>query len=66
MTHWPGGLPEKTRLVWHDDEDALAAWEAVRPRFTSEQPNPRKSEAATGGRWETQDGEPLLLLTWHD
>ena len=53
------------RAPWHDSKDALAAWEEVRRRFTSEQLNPRKAEAATGGLWETQDGEPLLLLTWH-
>ena len=65
VTHWPGGLPEKTRLVWHDGRDAVLAWEEVSPRLISEPPQPRKGESATGGLWESQEGEPLLLLTWH-
>jgi hypothetical protein len=65
LTYWPGGLPEKTQVVWHDQEDALTAWAEVRARLTSENPDPRKGTSATAGRWETQDGDLLVVVTWH-
>lgn len=65
VTYWPGGLPEKTQLVWHDEDDALVAFAEVKPALTSDTPDPRKGTSATAGQWETDDGEPLLVVTWH-
>jgi hypothetical protein len=66
VTYWPGGLPEMTRVVWHDGEDARAAWESARGEVTSDTPPPPHSGAAvTAGRWESPGGEELLVLTWH-
>jgi hypothetical protein len=66
VTYWPGGLPEMTRVVWHDGEDARAAWESARGQVTSDTPRPPYSGAAvTAGRWESPGGEALLVLTWH-
>ncbi len=38
VTYWPGGLPEMTRVIWHDGEDARAAWESARGEITSDTP----------------------------
>jgi len=65
VTYWPGGLPEKTRIIWHDGDDARAEWIEVRPRLTSETPDARQGESVTAGRWETEDGETLVVVTWH-
>lgn len=65
VTYWPGGMPEKTRLVWQDGPDAASAWTEVKPDLTSETPNLSAGTAATAGRWETVDGNPLVLVTWH-
>jgi hypothetical protein len=65
VTYWPGGMPEHTRLIWHDEDDARSAWAEVRPKLTSETPDPRKGTSATAGRWETSEGEPLVVVTWH-
>ena len=66
VTYWPGGLPEKTRVVWHDGPDAAAAWEAARSAVTHDHPRPpRDGSVVTAGRWESADGDTLLVLTWH-
>jgi hypothetical protein len=66
LTYWPGGLPEKTRLSWHDGLDAPAAWSDARPNFISEEPKPpRRSAVATAGKWEAEGGEVAVVLTWH-
>jgi hypothetical protein len=66
VTYWPGGLPEKTRVVWHEEQDALLAWESARGEVTSDTPRPfRRGAVATAGRWESPNGEDLLVLTWH-
>ncbi len=66
VTYWPGGLPEMTRVIWHDGEDARAAWESARGEITSDTPRPpRRGAIATAGRWESPDGEDLLVFTWH-
>jgi hypothetical protein len=66
VTYWPGGMPEMTRVIWHDGENARAAWESARGEVTSNTPRPRPSGAvATAGRWESPGGEALLVLTWH-
>jgi hypothetical protein len=66
VTYWPGGLPEMTRTIWHDGAHARAAWESVRGQLTSDTPRaPGGGAVATAGRWESPDGEDLLVLTWH-
>ncbi len=65
VTYWPGGLPEKTQLVWHEGDDARAAFAEVKPALTSDTPDLRKGPSATAGRWEAEDGKPLLVVTWH-
>lgn len=66
VTYWPGGVPEMTRVIWHDGEDAPAAWESARSDITSESPRATSSGAvATAGRWESPGGGDLLVLTWH-
>lgn len=65
VTYWPGGLPEKTRVVWHDGEDVMSAWLEVKPSLTSEAMGTQKGMSATAGRWETEDGEVLVVVTWN-
>jgi hypothetical protein len=66
VTYWPGGLPEMTRVVWHDGEDAREVWAGARAEVTSDAPHPpRRGAVATAGRWESVDGQALLVLTWH-
>lgn len=66
ITYWPGGLPERTQLIWHDQDDARAAWADARAAVTSEEPQPRGRQAvATVGLWESLDGATALLLSWH-
>lgn len=65
LTYWPGGLPEKTQVIWHDQDDAKTAWAEVKPSLTSETPDARKGTSATAGRWETGQSEPLVVVTWH-
>jgi hypothetical protein len=66
VTYWPGGLPEKTRIVWHDGEEAKAAWESARAEVTGDSPRPpRGGSMVTAGRWESPGGDTLLVLTWH-
>ncbi len=66
VTYWPGGLPEKTRVVWHDGADAGAAWESARAEVTSDSPRPPRGESVvTAGRWESPNGDTLVVLTWH-
>lgn len=65
VVYWPGGLPERTDVVWHDGEDARLAFSQLRTALTSDLPDPRKGAAATAGRWETSDGDTLLVVTWH-
>jgi hypothetical protein len=65
VVHWPGGGPPWDRVTWHDGEDATAVWAEVRPRVTSEVPDPRRGQALTAGRWESAAGDVLLVLTWH-
>jgi hypothetical protein len=66
FTYWPGGLPDKTRVVWHDGADARAAWKSARAEVTSDSPRPpRGGSVVTAGRWESPDGDALVVLTWH-
>lgn len=66
VTCWPGGLPEKTRVVWHEGADARAAWQSARGEVTSDSPRPARSgSVVTAGRWESPDGDTFVILTWH-
>jgi hypothetical protein len=66
VTYWPGGLPEKTEVVWNDQDDAKRAWAEVRAAVTSDTPQPQGRESvATAGLWESLDGATALVLTWH-
>lgn len=65
VVYWPGGLPQRTQVVWHDGADATTAFAEVRACLISDAPDPRKGTVATAGRWETQDGDALLVVTWH-
>ncbi len=67
VTHWPGGGPGWTRVVWHDGNDAVAAWSGARADVTGDTPRPRSGRAVvTAGRWESPDGDAVaVVLTWH-
>ena len=66
VTYWPGGLPERTRVIWYDGAEARAAWETVRSRLSSDITRAHAGRAiATAGRWESPDGNDLLVLSWH-
>ncbi len=66
VTHWPGGLPERTEVVWHDGDDARTAWEGARASVTGDARGAAsRRPVVTAGRWESADGDALLVLTWH-
>lgn len=65
LVYWPGGLPEKTRLEWFDGTDALSAWTAHGSSVTSDPSQAARGSALTAGLWESEQEEPLLVLTWH-
>ena len=50
VTYFAGG-----RLVWHDEDDAWPAWADARSA----------TEQVTGGRWESADGLPAVVLVFH-
>lgn len=55
-----------TRVVWHDGDDAIAAWAGARGAVTSNSPHPRAGGAVvTVGRGESPNGAAALVLTWH-
>lgn len=53
VTHWPGGLPERTSVVWRDGV----------PSDTSQPRNVRSVVAV--GRWESPDGAVAVVLPRH-
>src|SRR4051812_5200562 len=59
VVYWPGGLPEKTKVLWHDGEDAAPAFSEVRSSLPRETPDPRKGTVATAGSWESDAGDTL-------
>lgn len=61
LIYWPGGLPERTRLVWHEGPDARSVWDEVRSAVTSDSP---RVDSATVGRWESAEYGCLLVVTW--
>jgi hypothetical protein len=60
LHYWAGD-----QLAWFDGADAQEQWQAIRPDVTSEEPRRRGDIEWTAGRWEDEDGRPLLLLTGH-
>jgi hypothetical protein len=60
LFYWAGD-----QLQWFDGRDAQEQWQAVRPHVTSEEPRRKGDVEWTAGRWEDEDGRPLLLLTGH-
>ena len=59
LFYWAGA-----RLEWFDGVDAHAQWQVVRPHVTGE-PRGRGDVEWTAGRWEDEEGHPLLVLTGH-
>ena len=51
VTYFAGG-----RLVWHDEDDAWAAWADARSA----------AESVTCGRWEAVDGAIAVVLVWSE
>ncbi len=40
IVQWPGGSPERTTVIWHDGDDALAVRGELRGRLTVDPPVP--------------------------
>jgi len=53
------------QLAWFDGSEAREQWRAVRPHVTSDEPRRRGDLEWTVGRWDDDEGRPLLLLTGH-
>lgn len=64
VTYWPGGLPEHTRLHWHDGPDAQTAWQNARNSLISSVVRLDHGAVATAGTWESDAGDVAVLLTW--
>ena len=60
LFYWAGA-----QLEWFDGADAREQWQAVRPHVITGEPRARGDVEWTGGRWEDEEGRPLLLLTGH-
>ena len=60
LFHWAGG-----RLEWFDGVDAQEQWTSVRADVVSTEPRRRGDIEWTAGRWEDEEGQPLLVLTGH-
>lgn len=58
LYYWAGG-----RLEWRDGEDAMAQWRVSRSQITRHERAPKKNIRWTIGRWEADDGRPLVVLT---
>jgi hypothetical protein len=66
VMYWPGGLPERTRVLWLDGSEAVSTWREARSAVTTDAPHPpAKGSVATVGVWRSDSDEPLLVLTWH-
>lgn len=57
-------LRSADQLDLHIGDDALFAWERLRGDVTMN-PKPGKSVQWTAGRWESDDGSELVVLTGH-
>ena len=53
------------QLDYCDGDEAVQQWAAVRGALVSQEPQPRGDVEWTGGRWVSEGGEELLLLTGH-
>lgn len=53
------------QLDWFDGDDATTTWSRLRRQLTSRPGTPSKSgdPVWTAGRWESSDGQTLLVLT---
>ncbi|WP_147251951.1 hypothetical protein [Blastococcus sp. TF02-09] len=60
LYYWGGGT-----LDWFDGADAQTEWQAVRSAVTAQPPVRTSDLQWTAGRWEDDDGRPLVLLTGH-
>jgi hypothetical protein len=60
LYYWGGG-----QLEWFDGADAETQWQAVRSAVTAQEPRRRGDLEWTAGRWEDDDGRPLVMLTGH-
>ncbi|SOD92940.1 hypothetical protein SAMN06272739_0085 [Blastococcus haudaquaticus] len=60
LFYWGG-----SQLDWFDGVDAQEQWQTVRPHVITEQPRRKGQIEWTAGRWEDEEGRPLLLLTGH-
>lgn len=58
VLYWYGGQ----QMEWFDSDEAIAAWEAARPRLTASIPHPDGDVVWTAGEWVSED-ESLILLT---
>lgn len=58
VLYWYGGQ----QVDWFDGADAVAAWEAARPRLTATAPRPDGDVVWTAGEWVSED-ESVILLT---
>lgn len=53
------------QLDYCDGDEAVQQWEALRGALVSQEPQPRGEVLWTGGRWVSESGDELLLLTGH-
>ncbi|MGY1745562.1 hypothetical protein [Blastococcus sp. SYSU D00695] len=60
LFYWGG-----EQLDWLDGADARGEWRIVRPHVTSEEPRRKGDVEWTAGRWEDEEGRPLVVLTGH-
>ena len=60
LYYWAGN-----QLEWFDGADATDEWARVRAAVIAQEPRPRGDLEWTAGRWEDDDGQPLVLLTGH-
>ena len=60
LFYWGGD-----QLDWFDGVEAQEQWQAVRSHVTTEEPRRKGDIEWTAGRWEDEEGRPLLLLTGH-
>lgn len=60
LFYWAGG-----QLEWFDGVDAQEQWTSVRAHVVSTTPRLEGDIEWTAGRWEDEDGRPLLVLTGH-
>ena len=60
LFYWAGG-----QLDWFDGVDAHDQWKSVRAHVVSTEPRLKGDIEWTAGRWEDEEGQPLLVLTGH-